>query len=359
MVTADRQTWAAWRWFGQYHPNAGKGEAVTYGPECLVQGAVGNWPPVTTAEYVKPHGIITRGEGFANQWLTEFRVLFKRSITNTRRDPILTRARFFSSVFPAIICGLIFLHLNNDQRGVQAKIGGMFFFSVNQCMMSLMGVTSVFPLERPLFLRETQNGYYRVSTYYLSKTFSDLPFQIIFPVIFCTIVYWMMDLRPSATVFFEMMFTVVLGANVAVAMGWFIACIAPSPAVAGALGPVAIFPLMMLCGFFTNTSSIPIGIRWLESLSFFKYMFHNNMYFLWHGVDSISCVGADMAVGCKYQSGADILKAFDIGDQVKLYAGILIILMVGWRILAYLVLVRLAGRSPAGGRRERKGPPRP
>ena len=32
-----------------------------------------------------------------------------------------------------------------------------------------------------------------VSTYYISKTFSDIPFQIIFPAVFISIVFWMLS----------------------------------------------------------------------------------------------------------------------------------------------------------------------
>jgi hypothetical protein len=55
------------------------------------------------------------------------------------------------------------------------------------------------PTERPTFLREYANGMYGVTAYYLAKSTADLPFQIIYPCIVTTIIYWMVrSLTPSA-----------------------------------------------------------------------------------------------------------------------------------------------------------------
>lgn len=47
-----------------------------------------------------------------------------------------------------------------------------------------------FPLEKPIFQREHENGNYSVGSYYLSKVFSSIPSQIFFPVLFIAIAYW-------------------------------------------------------------------------------------------------------------------------------------------------------------------------
>ena len=48
-----------------------------------------------------------------------------------------------------------------------------------------------FPLELPIFLREHGSGLYRVDTYYLSKSITDLPSLIVLPVLFTGVLYWM------------------------------------------------------------------------------------------------------------------------------------------------------------------------
>jgi ABC-type multidrug transport system permease subunit len=166
--------------------------------------------------------------------------------------------------------------------------GGLFFCIMNQAMISLFGVLQSFPVERAMFVREVQNGYYRyrsrvglppdmfsagftcfvdtcclhsVSTYYLSKTVSDIPFQVVFPIVFVTIVYWMMDLRDDAARYFAILGFIILCANCAISMGFFVAAVSPNINVSMALGPMLIFPQVMFCGFLLNTASIPI-VSW-------------------------------------------------------------------------------------------------
>ena len=66
---------------------------------------------------------------------------------------MLTKARFFSTVFPALIMGLVFLNLQDNQQGVQGKVGCLFFCIMNQTMQSLFGVLQAFPQEKPILLR--------------------------------------------------------------------------------------------------------------------------------------------------------------------------------------------------------------
>lgn len=80
------------------------------------------------------------------------------------RDPLLTKARFFSTVIPGILMGLIFYQLSDTQRSVQGKLGGLFFALMNQSSTSLFGILQTFPVERAMFLREATNGYYRYAT---------------------------------------------------------------------------------------------------------------------------------------------------------------------------------------------------
>jgi ABC-type multidrug transport system permease subunit len=90
---------------------------------------------------------------------------------------------------------------------------------------------------------------------------SDIPFQVVFPIVFVTIVYWMMDLREDAARFFAILGFIILCANCAISMGFFVAAISPNLNVSSALGPMLIFPQVMFCGFLLNTASIPIVSR--------------------------------------------------------------------------------------------------
>ncbi len=75
------------------------------------------------------------------------------------------------------------------------------------------------PSERPIFLREYENGTYSVLSYYMAKTVADIPFYIFFPTVTVTIAYWLVGLRATAKAFFIFLADVILLSNIAQSIG--------------------------------------------------------------------------------------------------------------------------------------------
>jgi len=57
-------------------------------------------------------------------------------------------------------------------------------------------------LERGLFLREQANRMYGVLPYYLTKSFVELPYQLVMPWLFSVIIYWAIGYRNTAEAYF-------------------------------------------------------------------------------------------------------------------------------------------------------------
>lgn len=86
-------------------------------------------------------------------------------------------------MFVALMCLIIYWDLGDDKAGVQNRQGALFFLCINNGFAGVNNVNLIFPMERPVFLREVNNNMYSVSAYFWAKIFSELPMSILMPVL--------------------------------------------------------------------------------------------------------------------------------------------------------------------------------
>ena len=279
---------------------------------------------------------------YAASFFTQLTTLYHRSTLATLRDPILTKARAIQAIVIAVVIGLIYLRLRNNQKSVQDKMGAIFVCIINQSMGGVFGVLSTFTQELPIFLREHRSGLYSSYSYYLSRTFAELPFQILWPFLFVTIVYWMIGLNDNGGRYIEFTLAIILTANAAMSLGYVIATGAPTIQVALAIGAPVLLPFMLFGGLFINVNSIPDYFYWLSYISFFKYGFELSSVIVWDGVAVINC---DAGENCTVDDGAQVLNQYGMDpNNAGQDVGILFAILIGFRIIAYLFLLRRASK---------------
>jgi len=148
-----------------------------------------------------------------------------------------------------------------------------FFVAVNGIMTSTMGVLSIFAAEKSVFIREYESGLYRLPAYFLSRTFVEIPFKITFPILGGTILYWLVGYQALAGKYVVMVFIMVILENCGTALGIFVASFFADIAVALAVVPMFLMPLMIFSGFFVNAGTSPVFLQWIKYISPMKYAF--------------------------------------------------------------------------------------
>jgi len=277
--------------------------------------------------------------GYPSTWLTQFWIIFLRSYQVIRRNTVLTLVRFIQTIVLAVIVGLIFLRLGYTQVNVQDRAGVLFFIMLNQMMNSLMTGLSLFSEERPVFLRERAARAYHVSSYFFGKIFSQLP-QIVYPILFGCIIYYMVNLNPGADNFFKFLGLLVLASYCSLSIGETISACTKSTQMAQAIAILMMIILILFSGFYANTSTLPVFLIWGPYASPFRYAYESFFLNEFRG-ETFTCSDGE---ACRFRTGQDVIAFFHYDSAISeiwidvlfLFAFILLS-----KTLTYLALVFL------------------
>lgn len=289
---------------------------------------------------------------YESSWFQQFAAVFVRCWKTIFREPMVLRVRLAQTMVIGILLGLIYLRLDINQEGVMNINGVLFLFLMNATMVNVFAVANTFPIELPIFLREYGIGLYRVDVYFFCKMVAELPLFVFIPVLFTAVVYFMVGLYESVDAFFICCGVLILVANISVSFGYVISTAANSVNTALAIAPPLLVPLIMFGGFFLNAGSVPDYFIWLEYLSWFKYANELLAINQWQNIGTIECPANNTANPCDsrclFRDGdavIDYLK-FD-SDNTVLDVCVLAGLLVGYRLIAFVILFIKARRSKA------------
>lgn len=192
---------------------------------------------------------------FQNSWLKELVILSDRSVKLVLRSNIANLILFFQTLVFSVILGLLWFGngRKTDIKSQRSLSGILFFIAINQSFGAAFGVIFQFPLERSIVTRERASNMYRTSSYFLSKTVTDMAKTFTFNMMFALIVYWMVGLRADVLVFFQFVLVLFTLSTFSESVALAISVLTGDPQASSSLVPVVVI-LCVLCMFHSAAS---------------------------------------------------------------------------------------------------------
>ncbi|CAA2967144.1 ABC transporter G family member 21-like [Olea europaea var. sylvestris] len=266
---------------------------------------------------------------WTNSWWLQFKVLLSRGLKE-RRHESFSGLRIFQVLSVSIVSGLLWWH--SDTNHIQDQVGLLFFFSIFWGFFPLFNAVFTFPQERPMLTRELSSGMYRLSSYYLARIAGDLPMELVLPIIFTTITYWMSGLKPSLITFLLTLSIVLLNVLVSQGLGLALGAVLMDVKQAATLSSVMILVFLLASGYYVQ--HMPPYINCLKYFSFSHYCYKFLVAVQYSKNEVYECGWGGKE--CRVQDFPAI-KYLGIDSMVVDMAA-LIVMLVGYRVLAYVAL---------------------
>eukprot|EP00475_Leptophrys_vorax_P015691 TRINITY_DN21992_c0_g1_i1.p1 TRINITY_DN21992_c0_g1~~TRINITY_DN21992_c0_g1_i1.p1 ORF type:complete len:674 (-),score=211.74 TRINITY_DN21992_c0_g1_i1:46-2067(-) len=275
---------------------------------------------------------------------TETRLLLWRSLVHFLRQPMTTKLRLAQNIFMSLIVGLLYLRIGNTYSTVKDRQGAIFIIMMNNFMTSFSPAMLSFSVEKLVFVREQGNSMYSPGVYFIGKLFSELPFQLVFPLVYSSISYFLVGFQADSVRFVRYLVTLMILVLAGQGLGLLVAAIAPSAEVALSFMPIIMMPLVIFSGLFIDINSIPVWLRWISYISPFRYVFRNVLTNEFENL-VLTCSDSEWVVikgvkKCLVTSGNQVISAYGFSpDDYSYNMGITGVIAVVATLLAFIVLV--------------------
>ncbi|PIA15045.1 hypothetical protein COEREDRAFT_75456 [Coemansia reversa NRRL 1564] len=263
----------------------------------------------------------------------QLRYLTRRAFLNAVRNRLIINIRLAQAAFFGLLIGFIFLNTHNRPVAVQRQnfSGSLFFTAVTQFLLSILSVVNVFTHERMVFAREWRSGYYSLPAYFASKNIVELPIQVILPIIYACISYWLLGLRHDGARFIIYTATCIVLNLCGFSFGLLMASLFSNMGTILAALPAMFLPFLLFGGLLVNSGNSTVWLRWLQWVSPIKYGYTAMMKNQFSGY-----VVDGMPIGDSYLEEVN-LGSMSIGVNIIM---VIVIGLLAWGA-AYLALLRL------------------
>lgn len=203
---------------------------------------------------------------FATPLMHQLAIVQKRTNLSFWRSPNYGFTRLFNHVIIALITGLTFLNLDDNQKSLQYRVFVIFQVTVLPALI-LAQVEPKYQISRMIYYREASSKMYGQFAFASSLVVAEIPYSILCAVCFYLPIYFMPGFNSSPSRAGYQFLMVLICELFAVTLGQMVGAITPSPFIAALLNPFIIITFALFCGVTIPPPSMPKFWRaWLYQL---------------------------------------------------------------------------------------------
>lgn len=204
----------------------------------------------------------------------QIRVLTDRTFKVTIRDPMGMAGSIGEAILMAIITGYIFYALPRDQAGIRSREAALYTSVGLQGYLYLMFETYRLTIDIPTFDREHSEGCVTALPFMLSRRLARLVTEDVpVPFLFSVIYYFMIGFDKDVGKFFTFFSIVLLNHYIAISLAMTsVAAVRNFPG-ASLIGNLTYTLQSMACGYFAQSATLPVYVRWLKYVTYTYYAF--------------------------------------------------------------------------------------
>ncbi|CAH01249.1 uncharacterized protein KLLA0_C04477g [Kluyveromyces lactis] len=258
-------------------------------------------------------------------------ILTKRNFLLSSRDRLTLFAVQFEPVIVGIVVGWIFYKPDQtSESGLRTIAGALYIVgSIQGYLLLLLETYRLSELDIKIYDRERSEGCVTAFSYLMARRLSNLVQEdILIPLLFAIITYFMFGLEANAGRFFTYFGCTLVSHQTSVAVAYMAVSISRDFSKAGLVGNLTFTLQSMACGFFVNAEKMPVYVRWTKYIAYLWYTFSALMS------NTFSNFGCHQINGSEVCTGDQYIDTFGIP---KNWISVPIIITFCWAIGFYLV----------------------
>ncbi|CAN1194478.1 ABC transporter G family member 9 [Linum perenne] len=269
--------------------------------------------------------------GWPTTWWQQFTILSSRGLKE-RKYESFAGLKVFQVLAISILAGLLWWQ--SDVSHLQDQIGLLFFYSAFWGFYPMFDAIFKFPQERRMLMKERSSGMYKLSSYFMSSIVSDLPMALVLPTAFVTITYWMAGLKATPSHFLHTLAVLLYSVLASQGIGLAIGALVMEQRNATIMGSVIMLAFLLASGYYVQ--HVPPFIAWIKYVSIGQHTLKLLLGSQFSQDDVYPCGSGTM---CRV---ADFGMVKTVGlDGQGVSAIALGVMIVGYRVLAYLALMKI------------------